>query len=240
MNFNEPLYEDAAREYAAHSAANAVNAAYERPAMLDLVGDVAGKTVLDAGCAGGEYAAHLLERRARVIAIDKSRAMVEIVRNRFGDALEVRRHDLNDPFDWLSDESIDLVVSSLTMHYLECWTAPLKEFRRVLKSNGRFIMSTHHPAMTAPLVENYFDTVLIDDTWKVGSRDYSVRFYHRPLQEIASALIDAGFTIERVVEPRLTHRPGELSDEWFQRLSREPWFLLVEAAARPRIENGRS
>jgi len=37
------------------------NTKYERPAMLALLGEAADKTVLDAGCAGGEYAAHLLE-----------------------------------------------------------------------------------------------------------------------------------------------------------------------------------
>ncbi|HLI94697.1 MAG TPA: hypothetical protein VKT72_01285, partial [Candidatus Baltobacteraceae bacterium] len=65
---NDGLYVDAAQDYASHSAENFCNAQYERPTMLDVIGHVHGKSVLDAGCAGGEYAALLLARGAHVAA----------------------------------------------------------------------------------------------------------------------------------------------------------------------------
>jgi len=226
---NDALYEQAAQAYAEHSARSFANAKYERPAMLALLGDLAGKTVLDAGCAGGEYAAHLLEAGASVFALDRSPAMVEIVKKRFGSSIDARRHDLNEPLAWLRDGSVDVVVSSLTMHYIAAWDVPMREFCRVLKPSGKLLMSTHHPAMTAPLVENYFDTVLVKETWQVGGRDHDVTFYHRPLQSIVSAVTNAGLTVRRVIEPRITQRAEGLSEEWFKRLSRQPWFLIIEA-----------
>lgn len=228
---NNSLYTDAAREYAAHSAENFYNARYERPAMLDVAGDSRGKSVLDAGCAGGEYVAHFLAQQARVTALDASRAMVDIVRERFGDAVDVHRHDLREPIVWLKDASMDLVLSSLTLHYLRDWTVPLGEFRRILKRGGRFVMSTHHPAMVQPLLgdRSYFDTLLVRDTWRVGGIDREVHFYHRPLQDIINAIVNAGFTIRRIVEPQLKERGADLPPEGFNKLSTSPWFLIVEA-----------
>ncbi len=229
MSSDNTLYEHAARDYARHSAVNAVNAAYERPAMYALAGDVSGKTVLDAGCAGGEYAAYFLEKGARVIAVDASRAMIDIVRERLGDAVDARTQDLNEPLAWLADKSVDLVVSSLTLHYLPSWENPLREFRRVLKPAGRFVMSMHHPAMTALSVDDYFQTTLIAEVWKICGHDRHVQFYHRPLQAVYDDFAAAGLRVRRIIEPRMTQRPQGLSDEWFARLGRRPWFLMIEA-----------
>ena len=43
-------YDSFAQAYTAETEANLVNAHYERPAILDLAGDVAGRRILDAGC----------------------------------------------------------------------------------------------------------------------------------------------------------------------------------------------
>jgi ubiquinone/menaquinone biosynthesis C-methylase UbiE len=46
-------YDSFAEAYSAENEASLLNAYYERPAMLDLAGDVAGRRVLDAGCGAG-------------------------------------------------------------------------------------------------------------------------------------------------------------------------------------------
>ena len=59
---NDHLYVDRAPAYAEHAERSPYNASYERPSMLDLVGDIADKDVMDVGCG----AAPRLERRARI------------------------------------------------------------------------------------------------------------------------------------------------------------------------------
>jgi ubiquinone/menaquinone biosynthesis C-methylase UbiE len=49
-------YEELADSYASLTDTKPHDAYYERPATKSLIGDVSGKTVLDAGCGPGAYA----------------------------------------------------------------------------------------------------------------------------------------------------------------------------------------
>lgn len=55
-------YDSFAGAYSAENENNLVNAYYERPAMLALAGDVAGRRILDAGCGSGPLSAALRDR----------------------------------------------------------------------------------------------------------------------------------------------------------------------------------
>ncbi|MBV9439892.1 MAG: class I SAM-dependent methyltransferase, partial [Candidatus Eremiobacteraeota bacterium] len=98
--------------YARVSASNVWNAAYERPALRALLGEVAGLDVLDAGCAAGEHAERLVEDGARVTALDASDAMVTLTRQRLGERAGVVRADLGEALPF-ADGAFDRVVSSL-------------------------------------------------------------------------------------------------------------------------------
>jgi ubiquinone/menaquinone biosynthesis C-methylase UbiE len=224
MSQNEEMYGKAAREYAQHAATHFMNVRYERPAMYAAIGGVAGKRVLDAGCAAGEYAAHFLAAGAHVTAIDESEAMIALVRARLGDAVSARRQDLAQPLDWAADASFDLVVSSLTLHYVRDWGVPLGEFFRVLKAGGRAVISTHHPQMIP--VENYFETQQIEDAWQIGGVERRVTFYHRPLQAMIRPITEAGFVLRRIIEPQLPEPSPDVPGEWYERLNSKPWFVI--------------
>jgi ubiquinone/menaquinone biosynthesis C-methylase UbiE len=58
-------YDSFAEAYSAENEANLINAYYERPAILALAGDVAGRRVLDAGCGSGPLFAALRGRGAQ-------------------------------------------------------------------------------------------------------------------------------------------------------------------------------
>lgn len=221
------LYGEYAREYAAHTAVSVYNARYERPAMQKRLGSVRGKRVLDAACASGEYSAYLLESGADVVGVDKSAAMLDLARERAGDDAQFVLGDLAKPLDGIADGGFDLVVSSLTMHYIEDWSVPLSEFARVLRPGGRFLMSTHHPEMTLPQVEDYFAITRVTDVWRIGGKEHIALFYHRPLQAIVNPILEAGFRLKALVEPRLED-DAEVPPE-AEHLRSRPWFLIVDA-----------
>ncbi|CRK76528.1 magnesium protoporphyrin IX methyltransferase [Nereida ignava] len=58
-----------------------------RETMLNTLGDVRGKRILDAGCGAGQMTHELALRGAEVVAVDISPSLVEIARKRLPDAL---------------------------------------------------------------------------------------------------------------------------------------------------------
>lgn len=163
-------YDDFSREYADGAATSTHNALYDRPNILALAGDVAGLRVLEIGCAAGYLTAELAARGADVFATDVSEGMITLARERHGDRAEFRVADVSEPLDFVADDSIDLVVASLVLHYLPDWGPTLAEFHRVLRPGGRFVMSTHHPTMDwlGHDRPNYFELRLLTEEWDIG------------------------------------------------------------------------
>jgi SAM-dependent methyltransferase len=198
---------------------NLYNARYERPAIRAAAGDVAGLSVLDLGCGGGEHSLWLLEHGARVVALDSSEKMVQLARRRLSPDVDVRLHDLREPLP-LQKESFDLVFSSLTMHYVREWEPLLREFRRVARPGGALVFSTHHPCrgLHDGLGVDYFSTGLVVDHWSASEDDDSVRvrYWRRPLQSIVAAVLETDWRIVKIAEPRIAEAV-------------DPWFLVVKA-----------
>ncbi|WP_026734705.1 class I SAM-dependent methyltransferase [Fischerella sp. PCC 9605] len=228
--FND--YEAFAQAYAKRTESNSYNAYYERPAMFSVLPDVKFKRVLDAGCAGGVYSEWLVNHSADVVAIDISNQMVQLTKQRLKNRGQVYQADLSKPLTFLKDNSFDIVLSSLTLHYLKDWEGVLKEFHRILLPGGLLLFSTHHPFMDFLFFEkdDYFATELLDDSWEgYGDTPVRVRFYRRPLSAMTSALTNAGFAIEQILEPRPTEECKQLYPQDYEKLSTKPWFLIIHA-----------
>jgi SAM-dependent methyltransferase len=225
-------YDSIADAYAARIDDAPYNALYERPAMMALLPEVRGARVLDAGCGAGWYSEQLIARGARVTSIDGSAEMVRHTRARLGDAADVRVADLTRPLSFAQDASFDGIVSALVLHYLRDWSTALAEFRRILKPDGWLLFSTHHPAADAARIDpvRYLDVEPQEDFWKWAG---TIRFFRRPLCQVVNPVADAGFAIQRLVEPEPGEAFRQVKPESYERLLRQPEFLLV--LARPWI-----
>ena len=157
-----------------------------------MTGDVRGLDVLDLGAAGGEHALWLAEHGARVVSIDP------------------QQHDLTEPIPQ-QKESVDLVFSSLTLHYVLEWEPLLRELRRVTRPGGSLVFSTHHPCrgLHDGLGVDYFSTGLVVDE--------SGRYYRRSLQSIVNPILETDWRIVKITEPRIAE-------------AIDPWFVVVKAS----------
>lgn len=207
------------------------NAYFERPATLSLIPDVQGKSVLDAGCAAGWYSNWLIKRGANVTAVDFSPNMITMTQKRVGNKAAVRQADLHEPLSFLADSSMDVVVSSLALHYLKTWEIVLAEFKRILKPQGLLIFSVHHPLRDFAAFPdgNYFNTEIVEEEWATNQGTVKVRFYRRSLSTIITALLDAGLIIEKFLEPTPTRQFAELHPEDYKQLTTKPHFLMIRA-----------
>ena len=217
-------YDAFAEEYEDHAATAPYNALYDRPATLGLLGDVQGQTVLDAACGPGFYLEELRARGAEVVGCDASPRMVDLARNRTGGAVELHVHTVDEPFDWVADESVDVVLCALALHYLNDRPGFLSEAFRMLQPDGSLVISTHHPtADWCRLGGSYFDVKTVTETW---SRGWEVTTWRMPLSHLTEEFAAAGFVIERLLEPTPQPEMARTHPVAFERLSSEPGFIL--------------
>ncbi len=229
---SEAQYDAFADEFLEHARDGFYNAQYDRPACLELLGDVKGLTVLDAACGPGLYAEALLERGAEVLGFDQSTRMIELARQHVP-AGAFRTHDLAHPLDWLADASVDRVLLALAIEYLDDRIAALTELRRVLRPDGVLVLSRQHPTgdwLRHP--GNYFEERVVEEVWSKG---WHVRYWLVPLERTCEELHDAGFLIERLLEPRPRAEAAAVDREGYELLAREPrGFIAIRAVPDPR------
>lgn len=225
-------YEALAEAYAAVIDTKPHNAYCERPATLSLMPEVKGKNILDAGCGPGVYSEWLVERGAEVVAVDASPKMIGLAKQRLGATADVRQADLGKPLAFLDGSSFDVVLSPLVLEYVGDWGGTFAEFYRVLRPGGHFVFSVTHPFFDYLYFKsnNYYETELVGGEWR-GFEQVRVHVpsFRRSLGETLNPLIEAGFCLERILEPKPTDEFKDADPKHYEELSRQPCFLCVRA-----------
>lgn len=220
-------YDNFAEAYSTENETSLINGFYERPAMLNLAGDVGGRQILDAGCGSGPLAKALSDRGATMTGFDSSEAMIGLARQRLGEETELLVADLGQPLPFTED-TFDDVVASLVFHYLEDWVSPLQEIRRVLRPGGRLIMSVNHPIIypwTNP-GSDYFKPTRYSDEHTFNGQPATLTYWHRPLHAMTDAFSKAGFQIEVISEPPFSaDAPAEIIPPHFK--GRESFLSFI-------------
>jgi ubiquinone biosynthesis O-methyltransferase len=113
----------------------------ERALILELVGDVRGRRILDVGCGDGEFALELTRRGANVTGIDASPAMIGAAR-----ALAARTKTSTSFHVGLAErlpfeaERFDIVTAIAILCFVEEPAPVLREIARVLRPSGRLVI----------------------------------------------------------------------------------------------------
>jgi 2-polyprenyl-3-methyl-5-hydroxy-6-metoxy-1,4-benzoquinol methylase len=117
------------------------------PVMLEIVGDVHDKHIVDFGCGNGYFSILFAAKGAHVVAIDRSQEQIAIAQTKNAHPnITYKGGDVAG--EGLADESMDIVFANLVVPDL-AHAEELKNFfalaRRIVKENGRFIFSILHP-----------------------------------------------------------------------------------------------
>ncbi|HCH3770318.1 TPA: class I SAM-dependent methyltransferase [Vibrio parahaemolyticus] len=223
------MYTKHAVKYAEVVKDNIYNALLERPSTMALLGDLQGKDVIDMGCGPGEYAQWLLEQSVgRLTCTDISEEMIALVENKFGSNVHAYCQNLSQGLPLEKDNSADVIVCPLVLHYIENLTPVFESVYRVLKPGGYMVFSTHHPFADFDCSEsgNYFSRELVEEEWNTVGSPVKVQFYRRSLTEISEAITNTGLLISKISEGMIDEKAKELSESTYNHLKNNPNFIF--------------
>lgn len=209
-------------------------------ALKGMLPDLQGLRMLDLGCGYGWHCRYAIEQgAAQVVGVDLSEKMIEKARRI--NSLPGVQYIRSSVEDFHCEAAFfDVVLSSLTFHYIASFGEVCDQVVRCLKPGGHFVFSVEHPVFTA---EGRQDWVYdadgkplywpVDRYFAEGERTAvflgsEVKKYHRTLTTYLGELLNHGFRItdvrEPMPDPAMLETVAGMEDEL-----RRPMMLLVSA-----------
>ena len=194
-----------------------------READAHLLGDVAGRTVLEVGCGAAMCSRWLVGQGARPVAFDLSAGMLRHARlasDRTGVDVPLVQADAEHlPF---RDASFDHVFTAFgAIQFVEDSAAVMAEVARVLIQGGRWVFATTHPTRWAfpddpgpaglSATMSYWDRTPYVEFAADGTPTYVE--HHRTLGDRVREINAAGLRLVDLVEPEW---PAGHTAEWGQ------------------------
>ncbi|KRE05139.1 methyltransferase [Bacillus sp. Root239] len=209
------------------------NDTIEKPAILQLLGDVTDANVLDLGCGKAGFGMELLAQGCfSYRGVDGSTNMIKAAHQQLSNYQNAKIIHKSMEHYTPPRAEYELVTARLFLHYMEDLASIFIKVNQALKPEGRFIFSVEHPVITSTLqpsalrtnwiVDNYFSMGFRQQHWMGGY----IQKYHRTLEEYFSLMQQSGFTVTNLKEacPQKEHFD---SDETYERRMRIPLFLLM-------------
>jgi SAM-dependent methyltransferase len=182
-----------------------------READAHLLGDVAGRRVLEVGCGAAQCSRWLAAAGAHPVAIDLSAGQLEYAKlldRRTGAVTPLVQADAQRlPF---ADASFDLACSAYgAVPFVADSAATMREVARVLRPGGRWVFSVTHPIRwcfpddpgPSGLLagSSYFDRRPYVEQDEHGAATYVE--HHRTVGDRVREVISAGLVLDDIVEP---------------------------------------
>jgi SAM-dependent methyltransferase len=192
---------------------------------LLVLGDIAGAHALVLGCGGGQDLVALARLgAAKLTGVDISDRQLEHARDLLlrEDVLSRTRliRSSAEDLSVIRDASVDVTVSVHALNYVERADLCFRETYRVLAPGGVFGLSVQHPADASTRDEPPFEwekpyfQQQRDWQWTGLNSETSFRSYYRTIAGWFALLTDAGFRVERLLEPQRSSAEYWMSTGW--------------------------
>jgi SAM-dependent methyltransferase len=194
-----------------------------RESDASLLGELAGRTVLEVGCGSAPCARWLAAQGARVIGLDLSAGMlrhaVRAARETGISVPLVQADAARIPF---AAGSFDLACSAFgAVPFVADSAAVMREVALVLRPDGRWVFAVTHPLRWIfpddpgetglTVAQSYFDRTPYVEVDRLGNPTYVE--HHRTLGDRVREIVAAGLVLEDLIEPEW---PRDLHREWGQ------------------------
>ncbi len=200
-----------------------------REVDLRLLGDLAGKRVLDLGCGAGRNAVALARAGARVIAVDESAEQIGHARTAI-DAADVRvelHHAPLAELAFLRADTIDAAICVGALAHVADIGRVFRQLHRVLRPEHAAVISVPHPTF-AQLDPDSDDPARIRrsafDPQPHPEDDPRHGTFARSFSSLFSELGRTGFRVDTVLEPQPTSTGGP---HWSPVMQQVPATLIL-------------
>lgn len=166
---------------------------YQKPTVvLELLGDLNGKTVMDIGAGSGYFTFRLADQGAHVIAADVDDAFLEHIkkkRDEFGISnIELRKIPYDNPS--LQQDETDLVLVVNTYHHIENRSEYFEKVRQGINQEGELVIidffKTEVP-VGPPVDHKIAMDQVIDELKMAGFKNFEIDVNSLPYQFIIRA-----------------------------------------------------
>lgn len=176
------------------------------PVIFTLLGDVAGKQVLDAGCGQGYLCRMLARKGAFVTGVEPAEGHYRYLLQREETerlGITYIQADLS-AFTGLPD-AFDSVVANMVLMDIPNYQAAIRNCIASIKSGGSFIFSLLHPCFEEPGAEwrrkGYVEVrEYLHEHIKSQTFGY---LFHRPLSSYLNLVLQEGCLLQHIIEPQL-------------------------------------
>lgn len=170
--------------------------------LLDLLGDVSGKDVLDAGCGQGYLSRMLVARGARVTGIDLSPRLIQKARDADPNGrVEYRLADLSQPLPEL-DGTFATIACYLALNDVRDYRGFASTLEALATPGARIVLGFNNPysSVVREHVPDYFAEGAIGTYFGMWEQGIKARYYHRTLEQYLDAFLDAGLRLVKLVD----------------------------------------
>ncbi len=226
-----------------------LNGAVEDPAVRSLLPSLHGLSVLDLGCGFGDFCRFARANGASsAVGVELSVRMLEVARSRTSDGKITYVHEAIEDFA-IQSMAYDLIVSRMALHYVQSYRAVVDSIYRGLRPGGTFICSVEHPICTA-LGKGWHENERgerihwpVDNYSFEGERKHhwfvdGVIKHHRTVETYANTVLDAGFTLTRLLEPHVAPECEKSRPDLGITFRRPP--ILILRASKPTSQHLRA
>ncbi|OGK30106.1 hypothetical protein A3I56_00390 [Candidatus Roizmanbacteria bacterium RIFCSPLOWO2_02_FULL_43_10] len=200
------------------------------PTLLDLLGDVNGKTILDAGCGTGYLSRMLARKGAKVTGVEPGESMFKFADSKEKEAPLGITYLQEDLSEFHSEEKFDSVVSNMVFMDIPRYENAMHNCIDSLKPHGSFIFSISHPCFE-DVGDEWEDKkqVVVKEYLKVYEiKRHHAYSFHRPLSIYINQIIENGCEIVKMIEPKLDEVVAQENPRG-QRDVHIPSFVIIHA-----------
>lgn len=204
--------------------------------VIDLLGNVSSKKILDAGCGNGKVSRLLAKAGASVVGVDKIEDQIVTakitnpelgIKYFVGDISNLDALGLPDDFD--------TAVSLMTFLYLDKneFIQAAQQIRNHLKPGNRFIYGNIDPYRFDADKDANLDKIekLEAELPTVSGKVFKTTFYKHPYSFVVKTFTEASFRIKSEIKPKETENEAQTYPMLFPKSATKSQYLILDMEA---------